>query len=55
VGADVWSRFSAGRGEQLWYYRALVTAFRTAGAPALLVDELDVVVADLEAQGRAAT
>jgi len=53
VGADVWSRFSAGRGEQLWYYRALVTAFRTAGAPAPLVDELDVVVAQLEAQGRA--
>jgi len=53
VGADVWSRFSAGRGEQLWYYRALVTAFRTAGAPAPLVDELDVVVAELEAQGEA--
>ncbi len=55
VGADVWSRFSAGRGEQLWYYRALVTAFRTAGAPAPLVDELDLVVAELEAQGRATT
>jgi len=55
VGADVWSRFSAGRGEQLWYYRALVTAFRTAGAPAPLVDELDLVMTELEAQGRATT
>jgi len=55
VGADVWSRFSAGHGEQLWYYRALVTAFRTAGAPVPLVDQLDVVVAELEAQGRATT
>jgi len=53
VGEDIWARFSAGRGEQLWYYRALVATFRSVGAPAPIVDELDVVVAELEALGTA--
>jgi len=48
VGEDVWARFGAGRSEQLWYYRTLITAFRTAGAPVPIVDELDLVVAELE-------
>ena len=46
-GDTVWSRFKAGREGQLWYYRALVSAFRRAGANSL-VDELDRVVTELE-------
>ncbi len=46
-GDDVWSRFKAGREGQLWYYRELVNAFRSAGGNSL-VDELDRVVTELE-------
>lgn len=49
---DLWSRFSAGRDGQLWYYRALVTAFR--GNPAnepRLIDELERTVRDIERLG----
>jgi hypothetical protein len=28
--ADLWSRFSAGRDETVWYYRALCAAYRAA-------------------------
>src|SRR5262245_45095590 len=31
VGETVWSRFTGDRRDALWYYRALVTAFRQAG------------------------
>lgn len=37
-GEALWSRFSGGREGTLWYYRALVEAFRGRGAPALFVD-----------------
>ncbi len=53
VGEDIWARFSAGRGEQLWYYRALVVTFHVMSAPAAIIDELDVVVTELEALGAA--
>ncbi len=51
LGEGLWRRFSGG-GETLWYYRALVDAFRgaeerTAGF-GRLVDELDRVVSELE-------
>jgi (p)ppGpp synthase/HD superfamily hydrolase len=46
-GDQVWLRFTAGRDGQLWYYRELVKAFRTAGGNNLL-DELDRVVTELE-------
>ena len=49
IGEAVWDRFSAPREDTLWYYRALVTAFR--GNPAhnpALVDELDRVVTEME-------
>ena len=49
VGSSVWGRFSASREEQLWYYRALVGAFR--GNPnhdPALVAELDLAVTELE-------
>jgi (p)ppGpp synthase/HD superfamily hydrolase len=49
VGASVWARFSAPREKELWYYRALVTAFREnpAHEPAL-VAELDWAVTEME-------
>jgi hypothetical protein len=43
----VWSRFSGGKDGTLWYYRALVEAFRAHGANPL-VEELDQVVSELE-------
>ena len=46
-GDAVWSRFSGGKDGTLWYYRALVEAFRSHGATPL-VEELDRVVSDLE-------
>jgi (p)ppGpp synthase/HD superfamily hydrolase len=47
VGDALWSRFTAGKDETLWYYRSLVSAFRAAGG-GRLVDELDLVVSELE-------
>ncbi len=45
-GEALWTRFSGGR-ESLWYYRSLVTAFRSGGNKEL-VDELDRVVSEME-------
>ena len=49
-GDAIWSRFTAGRDDQLWYYRELVTTLRDApaGAPERLVDELTRTVGSLE-------
>ncbi len=52
-GEEVWSRFKAGKEGSLWYYRALVTAFRAHGASALIA-ELDRVVTEMEALARRA-
>ena len=46
-GDALWSRFSGGREGTLWYYRALVEAFRSAGSLPL-VEELDRVVTEIE-------
>ncbi len=46
-GDAVWGRFSGGKDGTLWYYRALVQAFR-GGGPGRLVEELDRVVTELE-------
>ena len=46
-GEEVWKRFRGGRDGTLWYYRALVDAFRAAGGNRL-VDELDRVLTELE-------
>ena len=46
VGEMLWERFNGGRAGTLWYYRALVDAFRKVGSP--LADELDRVVSELE-------
>jgi (p)ppGpp synthase/HD superfamily hydrolase len=46
LGDELWKRFNP-ESDQLWYYRALVSAFReTTESP--LVDELDRVVKELE-------
>lgn len=46
-GESLWDRFQGGRSGTLWYYRALVQAFRQAG-DSPLVEELDRVVTELE-------
>ena len=48
IGDDLWSRFKGGKDGTLWYYRALVDAFRRHNAPSGLVDELDRVVSEME-------
>ena len=43
VGEDLWSRFTAGPDQILWYYRSLLAAFQQRGN-SLLVQELARVV-----------
>jgi GTP pyrophosphokinase len=47
-GDAVWARFSGGKKDRLWYYRALVTAFRQHGDHNGLINELDRVVNEIE-------
>ncbi len=47
LGEDLWPRFNGGKEGTLWYYRALVEAFETAG-PDPIIEELDRVVGELE-------
>lgn len=47
LGEDLWPRFNGGKEGTLWYYRALVEAFRAAGSNPI-VEELDRVVGELE-------
>ncbi len=47
-GDAVWARFSGGKKDRLWYYRALVAAFRQYGDHSDLIDELDRVVTEIE-------
>ena len=54
LGDEIWTRFNAPKEDQLHYHRALVEAFREAGAPDYLVDELDSLVRELEASEGAA-
>jgi (p)ppGpp synthase/HD superfamily hydrolase len=46
LGSAMFERFTAGRGEQLWYYRSLVQAFR--GHPSRMAGELQRIVAEIE-------
>ena len=49
-GSTTWERFTGGRDGSLWYYRALVTAFRANPLHhADLVEELDRAVQEMEA------
>jgi HD domain-containing protein len=45
LGPAMFQRFTAGRDNQLWYYRSLVEAFR--GHPSRMADELERVVAEI--------
>lgn len=47
-GPVVFERFSGKKDGTLWYYRALVTAFRRHGDHSDLIDELDRVVTEIE-------
>jgi (p)ppGpp synthase/HD superfamily hydrolase len=47
VGDELWQRFNGGKEGTLWYYRALVEAFETAGSNPV-VEELARVVAEME-------
>ena len=47
VGEALWSKFNGGKDGTLWYYRALIDAFRQAGANEL-IEELDRVVTETE-------
>jgi len=47
IGDELWSRFSGGKVGVLWYYRALVEAYRKAGTSPL-VEELERVVSEVE-------
>ncbi len=51
IGDDLWDRFNGTKEQTLWYYRSLVTAFRSNGAKSL-VNELDEVVTALEEQSK---
>jgi (p)ppGpp synthase/HD superfamily hydrolase len=50
IGEQLWSRFSVPKAEQLWYYGALVEAFKQTTAPNVLVEELERVVNELRAE-----
>ena len=47
IGEEIWNRFNGGKSGTLWYYRAILEAFRqTEVTP--VVEELDIVVQELE-------
>jgi (p)ppGpp synthase/HD superfamily hydrolase len=49
LGDGVWARFTGGREGSLWYYRALIDAYRGAGTTKqALLDELDRTVSEIE-------
>jgi (p)ppGpp synthase/HD superfamily hydrolase len=49
LGEALWARFHHSKAETLWYYRSLVTAFRSNPAhPRDLIDELDRTVTEME-------
>ncbi len=50
-GEETWGRFQGGKEGTLWYYRALVGAFRATGLGPL-ADELDRAVTELENFGK---
>ena len=47
LGDAVWERFKGGKNGTLWYYRALVQAFRSVESTPL-IDELERVVSEIE-------
>ncbi len=54
-GEALWPRFTGGKAGSLWYYRALVEAYRLADDPGqatALIAELDRVVSEIEQVAR---
>ncbi|MBD2529112.1 bifunctional (p)ppGpp synthetase/guanosine-3',5'-bis(diphosphate) 3'-pyrophosphohydrolase [Nostoc flagelliforme FACHB-838] len=47
LGESVWERFQGRKEGTLWYYRALVDAFRKTGTT-IIIDELERVVAQID-------
>ncbi|MEH1841169.1 MAG: HD domain-containing protein [Nostoc sp.] len=47
LGESLWERFQGGKEGTLWYYRALVDAFRKTGTT-VIIDELERVVAQID-------
>jgi (p)ppGpp synthase/HD superfamily hydrolase len=47
-GDGLWSRFNAGRDDQLWFYRALAETFRQRRPPGRLLEQLESHLAELE-------
>ena len=47
LGESLWERFHGGKEGTLWYYRALVDAFRKTGTT-VIIDELERVVTQIE-------
>jgi GTP pyrophosphokinase len=47
IGKALWERFQGGKEGTIWYYRALVTAFRQVSSMPI-VEELNRVVSELE-------
>lgn len=48
IGDDVWDRFHASKDDVLWYYNALIPAYRAAGFRTFIVDELERAVREME-------
>jgi (p)ppGpp synthase/HD superfamily hydrolase len=48
AGELVWSRFNAGKDDQLWLIRSLSQVFHAAGAAGFLAEEFDRAVSELE-------
>jgi (p)ppGpp synthase/HD superfamily hydrolase len=48
VGDDVFTRFRGGKDGTLWYYRAVVEAYRQVGSGGYLFEELERTVAEME-------
>ena len=45
-GDRLWSRFNAGKADQLWYYQSLVAAFKQCGMRGQMLVEFDRVVSE---------
>ena len=52
VGEDLWDRFTGEKDGTLWYYEALVQAFRETGTEPAIVEELDLTVTELNRLAR---
>jgi GTP pyrophosphokinase len=48
LGPRVWEKFAGGKQGTLWYYAALLAAFRRLGTTAALVDELERAIGEMQ-------